>query len=88
MGQALGHSDLVGSAQQGAEGRLSGQHHGEHEAAVHVEVGEQPQHGQRFGPQVMALIHYEDGTQAIGVGVLREGLLEATHQSWIDAGGR
>ena len=48
--QALGYGDLVGAAQQGAQGRLSGQHHGDDEAAVHLEVGQQAQHGQGFGP--------------------------------------
>ena len=88
MGEALGHGGLLGPGEQGREGWLAGEDEGDDQAAIHVEVGEEAEHGQRLGPQVLGLVEEEDGPEPIGGGGMLEGVLELAHQGGIDAGGR
>jgi hypothetical protein len=47
--EAVSHGLLFRAAEQGTQGRLAGQEDGDDEAAVHVEVGEDTEHGQGLG---------------------------------------
>ena len=75
-----------GRPQELSESRLAGEHEGHDETRVHVEAGEDAQHGQRFGAQVMCLVEQDDAAHAVAGGVF-ESALQLAHQGGIDAGG-
>ena len=85
--EAVRDGGLFGTPQELSESRLAGEHEGHDETRVHVEAGEDAQHGQRFGAQVMCLVEQDDAAHAVAGGVF-ESALQLAHQGGIDAGGR
>ena len=47
------------AAKHGPQSELSGQHNTEYEARVHLEVGEQAEHGEDIGPELVPLVDEE-----------------------------
>lgn len=57
-----GHGFLLVAREQRAERRLPGDDEREHEAAVHVEVGEDAEHAEDVGAELVALVEQEHGS--------------------------
>ena len=87
MRQAVRDGGLFGVPEEQSQVWLAGEHEGHDEATVHFEVGEDPQHGQRFGAQVMGFVEQDDRPHTVAGGMC-ESVLQLAHQSGIDAGGR
>src|SRR3954464_5199128 len=54
---------------------------------VHVEVGEDAEHGEDVGAQLVTLVEQEHGSSTLVVRSALETLLQATDEHWIGAGG-
>jgi len=84
---APGHRFLVVAREQRAQRALPGDDEGEHEAAVHVEVGEDAEHAQDVWVQLVTLVEEEHGSSALVVRSALEALLQATDEHRVGAGG-
>jgi len=84
VGDAAGHGLLVVAREQRAQGALPGDDQGEHEAAVHVEVGEDAEHAEDVGAQLVALVEHEHehGLSAFVVNPPKRGAGLSGEQQW------
>jgi hypothetical protein len=84
---ATGHRFLVVAREQRAQWALPGDDEGEHEAAVHVEVGEMRSMPRTSGMQFVALVEEEDGLRPSLSAVPSKRSLQATDENRVGAGG-
>jgi len=87
VGKTPGNVLHIVAAERVAQLRLPGQDDAENKPAVHVEVGEDAQHGQRFQAQVVSLIYNQHWLQTISVTAVAKALLDAADQCRVSPGG-
>ena len=81
------HGLLVVAVEDGLELGLTAHDEAEDEAAVHLEVGQQPDQSEGIAAEVLSFIEKNDWASAL-VDRILEALLESAHQEEIGAGGR
>ncbi len=87
MSQPLGHRRLLGTSQEALQRRLAREYQRHHEAAVHLEVGQQPQHRKRFGAQLVRLVQHDHRAQPLAAAGVLESVLQLAHERRVNAGG-
>ena len=87
VGHAAAHRFELVALEHLGQGSLAGEDEGEHEARVHVEIGEDAQDGQHFGAHVVRLVDEEDGAEPVVAVDGFKTLLQAPDQHGIGARG-
>jgi hypothetical protein len=85
MGQTVGHVHQAFVAQESRQGRLSRQHEAHHQAAIHLEIGQDAQDAKDLRPDAVAIVQKDHGPHAVRVQVIDKALLQAAHQDRISS---